>query len=310
MLRTGLILAVAVLIGSAFVHGWISAWFRPSAEQLSNQQQRVTAVSGHMGKAVSVRFARLNVSQQRAIRANLQQQLLPVNAWLDGIARAQPQVLCFGEDHEQSTRRFLAEKIFPRLNLDVLMLETTPTELQSILQAMHTKQSFVPLEGANISAVISAARNKNPDILLAGIEETESQRVQRIKNSKGGFRDDTLAVNLGKQIQPGKRHALIFGALHCQDDSNWLFAQMRQATPERLRDSLLNIRVLGEFQNESLQAMLYFLNEIGLTQGDFVIPDTRQLDPEFKQWFPLLAPTLRDYQTLLVFRTANYLQPQ
>ncbi len=303
-------MVVAVLIGSALAQGWISDFLSPTAEQISNQRQRVSALPSHMGKSITARFVRMPIEEQNAIRSNLEQQLQSVDTWLESIARAKPQILCLGEEHEQSTRSFLTEKIFPRLDLDVLMLETTSAGLEVIDRAIQSKQSFVPLEGANIRPVIKAVREKNPDVTLVAIEETKPQRLRRIKLSNQGFRDDTLAVNFWKHYQKGKRHALIFGALHCGDNANWLYAQIRKQAPEHLRTGLLNVRVLGDYQNESLQAMVYFLKTISMTQEDFVVPDTALLHPEVKQWLALLVPTLRDYQTLLVFRSEAYLHAQ
>ena len=308
MLRTAFILIVTVMLGGLLALSLINANLSPSAEQQSNQRQRISALPNHMGKSITARFRGLPTAQQRAIRDNLRRLLLPVKDWLDGISQAQPQILCLGEEHEQSTRRFMAEKIFPRLQLDVLMLEATPVQLETINQSIQSGESFVALEGANIRPVIEAAEGENPGLVITGIEETGLQRRQRLKRSNKGFRDDTLAVNFWNRYRPGKHHALIFGALHCGNAENWLFAQLRQGAPETLRPQFLNIRVFGEYQNESLQAMIYFLNAIGITRDDFVIPDTEQLHPVFKRWFALLEPTLREYKTLVVYRTADYLE--
>ncbi len=310
MIRTAFLLVVTVLLGSAFLQGWISDYFAPSAEQKSNLRQRTSALPGHMGKSVTARFERLPQADQLTIRRNLSRHLLPVNTWLDEVTRSRLKILCLGEEHEQSTRSFLAKNIFSRLDLDVLMLESTPQGIATIKKAMLAKQSFVPLEGADISALITAARAHNPGILITGIEETEQQRKQRIEHSNTGFRDDVLAGNFWKRFQSGKRHVLIFGALHCSDESNWLYAQLRHNAPESLHDAFLNIRVFGEYQNESVQSMVHFLDQAGITRENFVIPDTRKLHPEFKSWFELLTPELRGYKTLLVFRTAQYLNTQ
>jgi hypothetical protein len=308
MIRTGLLLIITVLIGGAFAQGWISDYLSPSPEEVSNQRQRISALPSHMGESISAQYAGLSEVEQNAIRANLKQQLQPVDDWIQSIALAKPQLLCLGEEHEQTTRSFLAEKIFSQLQFDTLMLETTPAGLGSIIRGIETNPSFVSLEGANISPIISAAREQNSNLTITGIEETKPQRLHRIKQSNTGFRDDTLAQNFWKQFQPGQRHALIMGALHCGNNANWLYAQIKQNSPEDLREHLINVRVFGEYQNESLQAMIYFLKEIGMTEKDFVILDTSLLHPTFKQWFALLEPTLRHYKTLLVFRTSNYIK--
>ncbi len=308
MIRTGLLLVITVLIGGAFAQGWLSDYLSPSPEEVSNQRQRTSALPSHMGAAISDQFAGMSEFEQSAIRANLQQQLQPVDDWIQSIELAKPQLLCLGEEHEQSTRSFLAKKIFSQLKFDTLMLETTPADLELILSEIEKNQSFVPLEGANIRPIITAAREQNSNLSLTGIEETKAQRLHRIKQSNTGFRDDTLAQNFWEKFQPGRRHALIMGALHCGNYANWLYAQIKQNSPEHLREHLINVRVFGEYQNESLQAMVFFLEDIGMTEKDFVIPDTSLLHPAFKKWFALLEPTLRQYKTLLVFRTSNYIK--
>ncbi len=307
MLRTGVIVVVTVLIGGAFAQGWLSEYLSPSPEQQSDQGQRQTARSNHMGEIATRQFFRLPPDRQETIRGNLRQQLLSVHDWLQRLAAQQPQIICFGEEHEQSTRKFLAEQIFSGLRVDTLLLESTSSDLIAIHEAISRQQSFVPLERANISNIIFATQNKNPEIVIAGIEETHSQRAQRLQNSNASFRDDVLLKNFWSRYRPGQRHALLFGAFHCSDHSNWLFAQLRRHSPTTLQDSLLNVRVLGEFQNESLQAMMYFLNQIGMPQTDFVILDMSKLDSEFKTWFELLIRTFRDYTTLLAFKSATYL---
>ena len=308
MIRTGLILIITVLIGGAFAQGWLSDYLSPSPEEVSNQRQRTSALPSHMGKSISSQFSGMSKVEQSAIRTNLQQQLQSVDVWIQSIKLAKPQLLCVGEEHEQSTRSFLAAKIFSQLKFDTLMLETTPAGLESILRGIELNQPFVPLEGANISPIISAAQELNSDLTLTGIEETKAQRLLRARQSNTGFRDDTLAQNFWKNFQPGQRHALIMGALHCGNHANWLYAQIKQNSPDHLHEHFINVRVFGEYQNESLQALVFFLQDIGITEKDFVIPDTSRLHPAFKKWFVLLEPTIRHYQTLLVFRSSNYIK--
>jgi hypothetical protein len=52
-----------------------------------------------------------------------------------------------------------------------------------------------------------------------------------------------------------------------------------------------------------VEAFVYFLDEIGIENGDFVIPDTRALPARIYRWFPLLnRRTLQKYSSLIVFR--------
>jgi hypothetical protein len=56
-------------------------------------------------------------------------------------------------------------------------------------------------------------------------------------------------------------------------------------------------------QNGLVEALVYFMDEIGIEKRDFVIPDTRKLPEDIYEWFPLLTrQTLGKYQALIVFR--------
>lgn len=81
-----------------------------------------------------------------------------------------------------------------------------------------------------------------------------------------------------------------------------MYRYLQSAAPANLR--MLNVRVLGEHQYGPLEALVYFLDELGLTRGDFVISATSRLDPHIRAWFPELAQdTLSKFRCLLVFRT-------
>jgi hypothetical protein len=71
-----------------------------------------------------------------------------------------------------------------------------------------------------------------------------------------------------------------------------------------MKTDMLNVCVLGEHQNGSIEALVYFMDEIGIEKRDFVIADTRTLPVHIYKWFPLLnRQTLAKYHTLIVFRT-------
>jgi hypothetical protein len=100
------------------------------------------------------------------------------------------------------------------------------------------------------------------------------------------------------------RHIILFGALHCANESNWLFHNMCEQASPTLKDKMRNVWVLGEHQNGPVEAFVYFMDEIGVEKRHFVIPDTRSLPDHIYEWFPLLnRQTLERYRSLVVFRT-------
>lgn len=254
----------------------------------------VNAVSG---------FFQLSRSAQNSILDNLESTLVPTEHWLATLRQSDYELLCLGEDHEEATRRFLAERFFAHFPVDVLLLEATPEELAEITERMDTGEIYVPLLGANIANVLRAVRHKNPRVIIDPIEETKAQRDNRAREERNGLRDNSIVRNFWNSFKPGKRHVLLFGALHCTDHSNWLFEQVRVTAHEDVAKKMLNVRVLGEHQTGALEAFIFFLDEIGVAHGDFVIPDTSTLHPALREWFALMTRSVGKFRTLMVFRS-------
>lgn len=249
------------------------------------------------------RFAELPESNRASIRKNLETNLISIEQWLATLQQSQYKVLCLGEDHEEATREFLAEELFSRLTFHVLLLEATADEVARIVKRIDAGKTYVPLLDADIARVIRAARHKNPDVALEGIEETKRQKKKREHRDRPGLRDDSIVKNFWDKYRPGKRHAILFGALHCTDRRSWFFERVRAMASPFIADEMLSIRVVGEHQGGALGALVFFLDGIDIAKTDFVIPNIRLLDPLIFQWFSLLEPqTLGRFQTLVVFR--------
>ena len=257
----------------------------------------------HHPRAVSAlkRFGRLPDPEKKALKENLASNLISMEQWLVHLEKSKCQILCMGELHEESTRRFLAEAFFAKFSVNGLLLEATPKTLKRIIKRLAAGRDYFPLLDADILNVIRAAKNRNPDVKIRGIEETEEQTsaFQGHPNA----RDAAIADNFWIAFEPGLRHIILFGALHCTTDSNWLFDTLLTQASPTLKEAMLNVRILGEHQNGPVEAFVFFVDEIALIRSDFVIPDTRLLDPRIYTWFPVLArQTLKKYRTLIVFR--------
>lgn len=241
-------------------------------------------------------FRTLPRAERKRIRVDLSRDLMPLTDWLARLRRADYGVLCFGEDHSEQTRRFLATEVFNRLPADELVLETTPHRLARIEERLHDGWPYYPLHGADILAVLRASRRLDPAVRIAGIDETGAEEAD------DALRDVSMSENFWRIYRPGRRYLLLFGAFHCSSEAGWLYPYLQRAAPARLR--MMNARVLGEHQDGPLEALVYFLDELGLTHGDFVITATDRLDWHVRVWFPELEQyTLSVFHCLVVFRT-------
>ena len=115
---------------------------------------------------------------------------------------------------------------------------------------------------ADIMNVLRTARAKNPDVRICGIEETEEQQKKQRRHS--GSRDTSIAHNFWNRYQAGRRHVILFGALHCTNDPNWLFGHLYGQAPLPLKNRMVNARVLEEHQNGPVEAFVFFLDELGI----------------------------------------------
>ena len=243
------------------------------------------------------RFSRLPEPEKTAIKNNLKSNLISMEQWLTHLGQSEYEVICMGELHEETTRNFLAEEFFAKFSADVLLLEATPKNLKRLIKRMAAGRDYFPLLNADIMKILLTAKDRNPNIKIWGIEQTKKQQ----KNSNS--RDQSIAHNFWDRFQPGRIHIILFGALHCTNEPNWLFKHLSNQASLPLKERMLNVRVLGEHQNGPVEAFVYFLDEIGIEKKHFVIPNTNSLHPRIYELFQMLnQQTLEKYRTLIVFR--------
>lgn len=247
-------------------------------------------------------FSRLPKHEKTAIKESLKDNLISMKQWLTHLRQSNLQILCMGELHEESTRSFLSKEFFSNFSVDVLLLEATPKELKRLINRMVTGREYFPLLDADAMNILRTVRTRNPKIKINGIEETDSQAKNHDDHSNS--RDQSIAQNFWDIFEPGLSHFILFGALHCTNESNWLYYNLCNQASPTLKDEMLNVRILGEHQNGPLEAFVYFLDELAVKKRHFVIPDTRLLHPRIYELFPLLnRQTLTKYRCLIVFRT-------
>lgn len=299
-----LLIAVAITL---LVAGWIQENYVPrsSPEQPTGPFHN----PGYRQKAEHAvrQFSMSSASEQAALLKNLQRNIVSVERWLDSVRRRGFSVLCLGENHEDATRQFLARTLFSELNIDVLFLEVTSHQVGIITQELRSEQELswerepISLLDADIAGIIRATRIRNPDMELIGIEETKRQRIARQRGDKPGSRDESIYNNFWRHFRYGRRHVVLFGALHCTNRPQWLYGRIRRLGPRRVADEMINVRILEEHQDGRVEAFIYFLGRIGIHRDNFVVVDSKKLHPLIFDWFKDLGVTLKDFTALMVF---------
>jgi hypothetical protein len=290
-----------ILLLSLIAYEWIKAEYpRPPAKPPSTERIQHPFYHKQALDALQ-RFTRLPEPERDAIKESLESGLISMDQWLAHLGQSDYQVMCIGEFHKEATRNFLAEEFFAKISIDVLLLEATPEELNRLIKRVNAGRIYFPLLDADIMNILRTVRAGNPDIKICGIEETEKQ--QKEQGSHAGSRDQSIARNFWSGFQPGMRHIILFGALHCANEPNWFFKYLRVQAPFPLKERILNAQVLEEHQSGPLEAFVFFLDEIGIEKKNFVIPDTSALHPVIYELFQELnRQILEKYCTLIVFR--------
>lgn len=305
MIRAALIAATLVaLAGLAWIAGeWARLHFVPPPNPVEVPADAFVQHPGYetmAWKAIEA-YEAMPASRQRSLAGNLRRNLGDLGAELDRLARSRLTILCIGENHIASTRRFLAETALPAVALDVLLLEIPDEDLPGIMSKIDAGVAEVPLLGVDIAAVVRAVRRANPDIVIAGIDESASQKAQRTQRNRGS-RDISIAGNLRSHIRRGKRHGVLFGALHCADQPNWMYRRIRLGEHRVKREEIVNVNVIGEHQDGTLEAFLAFIDAIGIRRRNFMIADTGALDRLIFSWFPALTRSFLRYDAVIVFQ--------
>ena len=301
---------IAVVLGGPagllvviFAYLWyLDEYYVPEVPPIS--RERVHHPIHHpVARRALARLDALPAAEREALLAGLRAAITPVATWLDEIDRAGFGLICLGEDHDAHTRRFLADRVIPALRPDVLHLETTPPGLADVERRLGIGRDYAPLLGADIAGIIRAARQANPALAITAVEETERQGRLR---TASGSREDSLVANLEAAYVPGRRNAVLMGALHCTDEADWLYERIRRRLAPGVAEPAVNLRILGEHQDGPLEAFVYFLDEAGIAPGDFALDDPGALPAMLQNWFPLLwHGTFGKYRAVLVFRVES-----
>ncbi len=305
MVRTTLIVAsVLILLGLAWSAAqWARLNFVPSPTPIEIPADAFVQHAGYgelATKAIEA-FDAMPASRRRALVENLRANLGDLHEELTRLNASRFTILCIGERHMATTRRFLAEVVLPALTIDVLLLEAPGDALPEIMSRIDAGLAEVDLLDADIAAIVRSVRGTNPAIVIAGIDETATQKAQRV-HRKRGSRDISITGNLRSHVRRSKRHAVLFGALHCADQPNWMYRRVRLGEHRVKRAEIRNINVIGEHQDGPLEALLVFIHAIGIERRSFLIADTGALDRLIYAWFPALTRSFLRFEAVIVFQ--------
>ena len=249
------------------------------------------------------RAVALPPDERAGLISAIERSIRPFPEWLAALNRRPVEILCIGENHEPYLRRFLADRLFPSLAADVLLLEATPGETRRIRARIEAGDEEVPMLDADIARLLRSALRANPGLVVAGIEERPEQRSARLRSGTGS-RESSIEANFRTRYRPGRRHVVLYGAFHCSHRGSWLFRRLRERPPSGApAAAVLNVRVAWERVEAPFEAFVHFLDEIGVAPGDFVITDPATLSAEIADWFPFLsANELEAFGAVAVFR--------
>jgi len=296
----GLILGPLVLVTLISIGQWINREY-PDKPYIPMNEQRIQHPNYH-GIAVQAlrEFSLLTKEQKRRLLQRLSGNVSSVSEWLVVLDQSNYQMLCLGESHTESTRQFLSEAIFQNYHFDALYLEATDMRLNEIKQRLLNERHYFPMLSADILQLLRSVKNYNPAISLHPIEINQQQISSQRSSHKS--REDFIMENFWHSYKPESKSIVLLGAMHCSDSKSWFYFNMKQQLAEDKIQRINNVRVLAEHEEGAIESFVYFLDEIGIAQQDFVI-DTTQIPAEIQQWFPLTTEfILKPFQSVVVYR--------
>ena len=291
------LLAILLIQGHTFYMDFtrpVAAWPPPDDRQFPEHHPQA--------ERALARVAALPAKERADLISDIGRTIQPFSTWLASLNQRSVTVLCIGENHEPYLRRFLADRLFSTLKADVLLLEATSHEVRRMRTRVEAGDEQVMLLDADIARLLRSALTANPRLVVDGIEERHEQLSTRRQQGTGS-RESSIETNLRIRYRPGRRHVVLYGAFHCSHRGGWLFQRLRNRALPDPAESLVNLRVAWEHVEAPFEAFVYFLDEVGLAPGDFVITDPESLAARIDDWFPFLsANELHAFGALAVFR--------
>lgn len=277
----------------------------PSADAVTRDPRLSFAHAAHLGRSALEAYRRLPAAEQDRLRKALEENLWTLSRWSATIRERGPRFLCLGERHRDAVRRFLAASVLPRLPLEVMMLEADLSWVRAALEAHAAGEPVPHLLDATMTPIFDALATFHSSADIIGVDESALERRARRSLSRADLsrlaREDTILTNLRRRWQPGKRHVVLFGALHCRDLPQWLFARLPRESDVVDRAQSLNTVVLARYQEPAIQLLMYLLEEMGLRGSAWVVPDTTRFPQRLLQWLPNVTDAFATYDSAILF---------
>lgn len=295
-----ILVIVGIFLATAFE--WAKENFVPSPRStLRPVKAAARALEiDHLREDVLGKLADIPAFERQQLRDSLSSAVTPFDSWLSAMKDAPLELICVGETHDDLTRSFLATRFFPHFPLDALMLETTEEDLEILIRLVESGSPRLSLLEADVAEVIRAAQDANPKVSILGIEETRLQRISRFQ-TRTGSREQSIVENFLVHFRHGRRHAVLYGALHCVDEPSWFLGRLRADGDGRKLGPTLSVNVVNARSSVETAAFVNFLEELGYLSPPFVVPRTAMLHAEIYAWFPQLTRTFRHYDSVIVF---------
>lgn len=184
-----------------------------------------------------------------SFEAALKETQQSLSEYIDFLNRQSPELVCLGETHNNQYRSFYTETFFSRYRIDTLMLETTADRVETLVQEALVGGGPILL-GSPIGPLIRQAKSLNPELKIVGIEATSAQRAHASFDfTKQITRESFIAQNFMDNYEPGKRHVILIGSLHCSSYDRGL--------GNRTPAYVLLKRLLPENSSRSVQTLFF-----------------------------------------------------
>ncbi|MBE9181211.1 hypothetical protein IQ268_21860 [Oculatella sp. LEGE 06141] len=241
------------------------------------------------------------------LQAALIENQVTVADWLQQINQSNIQFLCLGETHNESFRQFLAQTIFPQLDVNQLLLEADADQANELLANASSGTNPIRLLGADIGLVIRAAKTRNPNVQIVGIDETDQQTAWRNQEQANSdrrrlSRDGFIAQNIQEGWRSDQRHVALYGANHCAahdlglGNARPFFRQVAGVVVPREQSK--SVLVVSSAQSNPLTIAI---QRATLNNQAFVIPNTQAIAPALYNYRWDLKSFFDNYDAIVYF---------
>lgn len=204
-----------------------------------------------------------------------------VNRWVEDLNRRALPLLCLGERHDDKFRQFYADHFFSEYTFDVLFMEATQDEADELVSRSLSGEDYVNFLGADISNVIRAIKNKNPNVSFIGVELTQEQKNEVRLSNRLKSREGYIAQNVYNNFNESKKHVMLYGANHCAQYDLGLgrktpaFKHLQKVLP---RGALRSARLMYHHPTNYFSASLAYLD---LPSETTVFKDVDQISESY-----------------------------